>query len=301
MKLIIQKLCKRYRNGVQALKDVSLTISTGMFGLLGPNGAGKSTLMRTIATLQEADSGSVFLGELDVLHNKAEVRRVLGYLPQDFGIYPKVSAEDMLDHLARLKGIVPGRDRRELVQALLRKTNLFDVRRQRLGTYSGGMKQRFGIAQALLGDPKIIIVDEPTAGLDPEERVRFHNLLSEIGEQVIVILSTHIVDDVTDLCQQMAIIHGGQVVTTGEPNRLAEDLNGRIWQKTINKDELVQLQSEILVLSTRLRGGRLMVHVDCDHQPDPSFLPVEPDLDDVYFRAIRHRAESVGASDKVSA
>jgi ABC-2 type transport system ATP-binding protein len=301
MKLIIQKLCKRYRNGVQALKDVSLTISTGMFGLLGPNGAGKSTLMRTIATLQEADSGSVFLGELDVLHNKAEVRRVLGYLPQDFGIYPKVSAEDMLDHLARLKGIVPGRDRRELVQALLRKTNLFDVRRQRLGTYSGGMKQRFGIAQALLGDPKIIIVDEPTAGLDPEERVRFHNLLSEIGEQVIVILSTHIVDDVTDLCQQMAIIHGGQVVTTGEPNRLAEDLNGRIWQKTINKDELVQLQSEILVLSTRLRGGRLMVHVDCDHQPDPSFLPVEPDLDDVYFRAIRHRAESIGASDKVSA
>jgi ABC-2 type transport system ATP-binding protein len=301
MKLIIQKLCKRYRNGVQALKDVSLTISTGMFGLLGPNGAGKSTLMRTIATLQEADSGSVFLGELDVLHNKAEVRRVLGYLPQDFGIYPKVSAEDMLDHLARLKGIVPGRDRRELVQALLRKTNLFDVRRQRLGTYSGGMKQRFGIAQALLGDPKIIIVDEPTAGLDPEERVRFHNLLSEIGEQVIVILSTHIVDDVTDLCQQMAIIHGGQVVTTGEPNRLAEDLNGRIWQKTINKDELVQLQSEILVLSTRLRGGRLMVHVYCDHQPDLSFLPVEPDLDDVYFRAIRHRAESIGASDKVSA
>jgi ABC-2 type transport system ATP-binding protein len=301
MKLIIQKLCKRYRNGVQALKDVSLTISTGMFGLLGPNGAGKSTLMRTIATLQEADSGSVFLGELDVLHNKAEVRRVLGYLPQEFGIYPKVSAEDMLDHLARLKGIVPGRDRRELVQALLRKTNLFDVRRQRLGTYSGGMKQRFGIAQALLGDPKIIIVDEPTAGLDPEERVRFHNLLSEIGEQVIVILSTHIVDDVTDLCQQMAIIHGGQVVTTGEPNRLAEDLNGRIWQKTINKDELVQLQSEILVLSTRLRGGRLMVHVDCDHQPDPSFLPVEPDLDDVYFRAIRHRAESIGASDKVLA
>jgi ABC-2 type transport system ATP-binding protein len=301
MKLIIQKLCKRYRNGVQALKDVSLTISTGMFGLLGPNGAGKSTLMRTIATLQEADSGSVFLGELDVLHNKAEVRRVLGYLPQDFGIYPKVSAEDMLDHLARLKGIVPGRDRRELVQALLRKTNLFDVRRQRLGTYSGGMKQRFGIAQALLGDPKIIIVDEPTAGLDPEERVRFHNLLSEIGEQVIVILSTHIVDDVTDLCQQMAIIHGGQVVTTGEPNRLAEDLNGRIWQKTINKDELVQLQSEILVLSTRLRGGRLMVHVYCDYRPDPSFLPVEPDLDDVYFRAIRHRAESIGASDKVSA
>ncbi len=301
MKLIIEKLCKRYRNGVQALKDVSLTISTGMFGLLGPNGAGKSTLMRTIATLQEADSGSVFLGELDVLHNKAEVRRVLGYLPQDFGIYPKVSAEDMLDHLARLKGIVPGRDRRELVQALLRKTNLFDVRRQRLGTYSGGMKQRFGIAQALLGDPKIIIVDEPTAGLDPEERVRFHNLLSEIGEQVIVILSTHIVDDVTDLCQQMAIIHGGQVVTTGEPNRLAEDLNGRIWQKTINKDELVQLQSEILVLSTRLRGGRLMVHAYCDHQPDPSYLPVEPDLDDVYFRAIRHRAESIGASDKVSA
>ena len=299
MKLIIQQLCKRYPNGVQALKDVSLTISTGMFGLLGPNGAGKSTLMRTIATLQEADSGSILLGDLDVLNSKAEVRKILGYLPQDFGVYPKVAAEDLLDHLAKLKGIVPARDRREVVHALLRKTNLYDVRRQRLGSFSGGMKQRFGIAQALLGNPSIIIVDEPTAGLDPEERVRFHNLLSEIGEQVIVILSTHIVDDVTDLCQQMAIIHRGQVVATGEPHRLAADLQGRIWQKTISKDELAQLQSDVLVLSTRLRGGRLVVHTLCDHQPDPSFVPIEPELDDVYFRAIKDAPEDIRVTPKV--
>jgi ABC-2 type transport system ATP-binding protein len=301
MQLNIQQLCKRYRNGVQALDNVSLTIPTGMFGLLGPNGAGKSTLMRTIATLQEADSGSVKLDDLDVLRNKAEVRKILGYLPQDFGVYPKVSAEDLLHHLAKLKGIVPARDRREVVNALLKKTNLYDVRRQRLGTYSGGMKQRFGIAQALLGDPKIIIVDEPTAGLDPEERVRFHNLLSEIGEQVIVILSTHIVDDVTDLCQQMAIMHGGQVVAAGEPSRLAQDLKGQIWQKTINKDELTGLQAEALVLSTRLRGGRLLVHVYCDHQPDASFESVEPELDDVYFRAIRRRPDAIDATAKVVA
>jgi ABC-2 type transport system ATP-binding protein len=241
MQLVVQRLNKRYRNGVQALQDVSLTIPTGMFGLLGPNGAGKSTLMRTIATLQSADSGSIFLDALDVLHKQAEVRKILGYLPQDFGVYPKVSAEDLLNHLARLKGIVPARERHAVVQALLHKTNLYEVRRQRLGTFSGGMKQRFGIAQALLGDPKIIIVDEPTAGLDPEERVRFHNLLSEIGEQIIVILSTHIVDDVTDLCQQMAIIHCGQVVASGQPQQLAQGLTGRIWQKTIHKDELAQL------------------------------------------------------------
>ncbi|HEY1603832.1 MAG TPA: ABC transporter ATP-binding protein [Pirellulales bacterium] len=305
MKLIIQHLCKRYPNGVQALLDVSLTIPTGMFGLLGPNGAGKSTLMRTIATLQEADSGSIMLdslgaSQLDVLKNKAQVRKMLGYLPQDFGVYPKVSAEDLLDHLAKLKGIVPARDRRELVHSLLVKTNLYDVRRQRLGSFSGGMKQRFGIAQALLGNPRIIIVDEPTAGLDPEERVRFHNLLSEIGEQVIVILSTHIVDDVTDLCQQMAIIHRGQVVATGDPNRLAAELEGRIWQKTITKDELAQLESEVLVLSTRLRGGRLVVHVYCDSQPDASFAAVEPELDDVYFRAIKSHLPAVVGAAKVA-
>jgi ABC-2 type transport system ATP-binding protein len=299
MKLVIEQLCKRYPNGVQALKDVSLTIPTGMFGLLGPNGAGKSTLMRTIATLQEADSGSIFLGDLDVLRNKAEVRKILGYLPQEFGVYPKVTAEDLLDHLAKLKGITPTRDRREVVHALLRKTNLYDVRRQRLGSFSGGMKQRFGIAQALLGAPMIIIVDEPTAGLDPEERVRFHNLLSEIGEQVVVILSTHIVDDVTDLCKEMAIIHRGQVVAAGAPNRLTADLEGRIWQKTINKDELAQLETEILVLSTRLRGGRLVVHVYCDHQPDASFVAVVPELDDVYFRAIKDQPENIRANHQV--
>ena len=301
MKLVIEQLCKRYPNGVQALKDVSLTIPTGMFGLLGPNGAGKSTLMRTLATLQEADSGSVFLGDLNVLRNKAEVRKILGYLPQEFGVYPKVAAEDLLNHLAKLKGIAVGRERREVVHALLRKTNLYDVRRQRLGSFSGGMKQRFGIAQALLGDPRIIIVDEPTAGLDPEERVRFHNLLSEIGEQVVVILSTHIVDDVTDLCQQMAIIHRGQVVATGEPNRLATDLEGRIWQKTISKDELVQLEADVLVLSTRLRAGRLVVHVYCDRQPDASFVAVAPELDDVYFRAIKDQPENIRANHRVVA
>ncbi|HEX4143475.1 MAG TPA: ABC transporter ATP-binding protein [Pirellulales bacterium] len=310
MKLAIQHLSKRYPNGVQALDDVSLSIPTGMFGLLGPNGAGKSTLMRTIATLQEADSGSILLegigpdqdtgGRLDVLKDKAEVRKILGYLPQDFGVYPKVTAEDLLDHLATLKGIVPARDRRAVVASLLRKTNLYDVRRQRLGSFSGGMKQRFGIAQALLGNPSIIIVDEPTAGLDPEERVRFHNLLSEIGQQVIVILSTHIVDDVTDLCQQMAIIHRGRVVASGEPSRLAADLEGRIWQKTITKDELAQLESEVMVLSTRLRAGRLVVHVCCESAPDASFVPIEPELADVYFRAIKDRADLVGAVDQVA-
>jgi ABC-2 type transport system ATP-binding protein len=297
MQLVIQRLNKRYRNGVQALQDVSLTIPTGMFGLLGPNGAGKSTLMRTIATLQSADSGSIFLDALDVLHKQAEVRKILGYLPQDFGVYPKVSAEDLLNHLARLKGVVPARERHAVVQGLLHKTNLYEVRRQRLGTFSGGMKQRFGIAQALLGDPKIIIVDEPTAGLDPEERVRFHNLLSEIGEQIIVILSTHIVDDVTDLCQQMAIIHCGQVVASGQPQQLAQDLTGRIWQKTIHKDELAQLESVFLVLSTRLRGGKLVVNVYSDYQPDATLLSVEPELDDVYFRAVKARGITKGTPE----
>jgi ABC-2 type transport system ATP-binding protein len=297
MQLVIQRLNERYRNGVQALQDVSLTIPTGMFGLLGPNGAGKSTLMRTIATLQSADSGSIFLDALDVLHKQAEVRKILGYLPQDFGVYPKVSAEDLLNHLARLKGIVPARERHAVVKALLQKTNLYEVRRQRLGTFSGGMKQRFGIAQALLGDPKIIIVDEPTAGLDPEERVRFHNLLSEIGEQIIIILSTHIVDDVTDLCQQMAIIHCGQVVASGQPQQLAQDLTGRIWQKTIHKDELAQLESVFLVLSTRLRGGKLVVNVYSDYQPDATLLSVEPELDDVYFRAVKARGITKGTPE----
>ena len=219
LELRIEGLSKTYPNGVKALQDVSLTIPTGMFGLLGPNGAGKSTLMRTIATLQEADSGSITLGDIDVLREKDEVRRLLGYLPQEFGVYPRVTAEAMLDHFAVLKGIVNARERRDTVNALLQRTNLYDARKQNLSTFSGGMRQRFGIAQALLGNPKLIIVDEPTAGLDPEERVRFHNLLAEIGENVVVILSTHIVEDVSDLCSQMAIISGGRVLMSGEPQR----------------------------------------------------------------------------------
>src|SRR5436309_13719888 len=228
--LVIDNVTKTYPNGVRALKGVSLTIPTGMFGLLGPNGAGKSTLMRTIATLQEPDAGSIRLGDLDVVRRKDEVRRILGYLPQEFGVYPKVSAETMLDHLAVLKGIGEARRRREVVRALLAQTNLYDVRKRKLGTFSGGMKQRFGIAQALLGDPKLIIVDEPTAGLDPAERLRFHNLLAEIGENIVVILSTHIVEDVSDLCSRMAIISGGRVLLTGDPPKAIDGLRGRIWK-----------------------------------------------------------------------
>ena len=287
MQLEINSLSKRYPNGVQALQNVSLTIPTGMFGLLGPNGAGKSTLMRTIATLQEADSGHIQLGEVDVLQNKAAVRKVLGYLPQEFGVYPKVSAIDLLDHIADLKGIGPAKHRKEVVAALLQRTNLYEVRYQKLGGYSGGMKQRFGIAQALLGDPKLIIVDEPTAGLDPEERVRFHNLLSEIGEHVIVILSTHIVDDVNDLCQQMAIINRGQVVSSGEPTILAETLQGKIWRKIIAQSEFPQIASQVRVLSTQLRAGKTVVRVYSDAEPQGGFEPVPPQLEDVYFNAIR--------------
>ena len=296
MQLIIQKLCKRYRNGVQALKDVSLTISTGMFGLLGPNGAGKSTLMRTIATLQEADSGSVFLGELDVLHNKAEVRRVLGYLPQDFGIYPKVSAEKLLSHFAQLKGIENPQERRDVVRALLQQTNLWEHRNKPLGSYSGGMKQRFGIAQALLGNPRLIIVDEPTAGLDPEERVRFHNLLSAIGENVVVILSTHIVSDVSDLCRQMAIIHQGRVRAAGDPTELVTQLNGRVWRKVVAGSEVAEHQRSFQVISMRLFGGRNVLHVLQDDLPGPGFEPVVPDLEDFYFATIKGFTSPTSAS-----
>src|SRR5436305_1665745 len=229
LELRIEGLSKTYPNGVKALQDVSLTIPTGMFGLLGPNGAGKSTLMRTIATLQEADSGSIVLGDIDVLREKDKVRRLLGYLPQEFGVYPRITAEAMLNHFAVLKGIGNARERRDTVNALLQRTNLYDARKQNLSTFSGGMRQRFGIAQALLGNPKLIIVDEPTAGLDPEERVRFHNLLAEIGENVVVILSTHIVEDVSDLCDQMAIMHQGEVRLAAEPAEAVARLNGRIW------------------------------------------------------------------------
>jgi ABC-type multidrug transport system ATPase subunit len=295
MKLTIQKLSKRYRNGVQALSDVSLTIPTGMFGLLGPNGAGKSTLMRTIATLQEPDTGEIFLDDLDVLRSKDAVRRLLGYLPQEFGLYPKVTALRMLDHFAVLKGIGPARHRREVVSQLLQKTNLYDVRKRQLGGFSGGMKQRFGIALALLGDPKLIIVDEPTAGLDPEERVRFLNLLSEIGENIVVILSTHIVADISDLCQQMAIIHRGRVILSGKPNELSGQLEGRVWKKVIDKSDLAACEEQFPVISTRLFAGRSLIHVCSDNEPDATFESVAPELEDVYFWAIKqHDTESVG-------
>src|SRR5437016_4035222 len=233
MQLVIRDLSKRYANGVQALDRVSLAIDPGMFGLLGPNGAGKSTLMRTLATLQEADSGTATLDAIDVLKEKDKVRRLLGYLPQEFGVYPKVTAAEMLDHFARLKGITDSKQRKATVDALLERTNLAAVRKQRLGGFSGGMRQRFGIAQALIGNPKLLIVDEPTAGLDPEERVRFHNLLADISEQVIVILSTHIVADISDLCARMAILHGGRVVAAGNPGELAASLRGRLWRKVL--------------------------------------------------------------------
>lgn len=287
MSLTISNLSKRYSNGVQALNSVSLTIPTGMFGLLGPNGAGKSTLMRTMATLQKADSGSIFLGDLDVLKSPEEVRKVLGYLPQEFGVYPQITAQDLLTHFATLKGVGPSSHRKQVVEALLRKVNLYQVRNQRLGSYSGGMKQRFGIAQALLGDPRLIIVDEPTAGLDPEERVRFHNLLSEIGENIVVVLSTHIVDDVSDLCPNMAIINKGKVVAQGKPQELTTSLEGQVWRKTVSRDDLPSLQKQFQVLSTRLRTGKTIIHVWSEYQPDSSFEGVAPDLEDVYFRAIR--------------
>src|SRR5262250_2008894 len=249
MELRIEKLSKRYPNGTQALQEVSLTIPLGMFGLLGPNGAGKSTLMRTLATLQEPDSGRAFLGDLDVLKQKDEVRKVLGYLPQEFGLYPKVTTETLLTHFAELKGIANSGERRELVRALLQQTNLFEHRNKPLGSFSGGMKQRFGIAQALLGNPRLIIVDEPTAGLDPEERARFHNLLSAIGQNIIVILSTHIVSDVSDLCRQMAIIHEGRVMVAGEPTALVAGLEGRVWKKSISHADVASYQSRLPVIS----------------------------------------------------
>jgi ABC-type multidrug transport system ATPase subunit len=286
MELKISNLSKRYPNGVQALNDVSLEIPQGMFGLLGPNGAGKSTLMRIIATLQEADSGAVTLDGIDVLNEKDKVREVLGYLPQEFGLYPKVTAIKLLDHFAELKGIADLKDRRARVEALLRQTNLWDARNQRLGTFSGGMKQRFGIAQALLGNPKLIIVDEPTAGLDPEERVRFHNLLSEIGEHVIVILSTHIVSDVTDLCRSMAIIHLGQVIVQGDPQDLARSLRGFIWQKIIPRTDLASYKERLNVISSRLVMGRTLIRVHAESIPEEGFEPVEPDLEDLYFWSV---------------
>ncbi|MEO8011630.1 MAG: ABC transporter ATP-binding protein [Dokdonella sp.] len=291
--LAIRDLSKTYANGVQALRNITLDIPRGMFGLLGPNGAGKSTLMRTIATLQDADSGSVHLDGLDVLNDKGEARRRLGYLPQEFGVYPKVSAEGMLDHFAVLKGVVDKRERKAVVEALLRQVNLWDVRTRKLGTFSGGMRQRFGIAQALIGAPSLIIVDEPTAGLDPEERNRFLNLLAEVGEQVVVILSTHIVEDVTDLCPRMAIIAEGQLRLSGEPNEAIRSLAGRVWKKVLGKDALAAHLAAHTVLSTRLVGGQPVIHVLSDSTPGDGFSAVAPDLEDVYFGELRRVAAPV--------
>ena len=283
MELTIQGVSKTYPNGVQALKDVTLTIPAGMYGLLGPNGAGKSTLMRILATLQEADRGSATLDDIDVLRDKDAVRRTLGYLPQEFGVYPKVTAEELLDHFALLKGIGERRARKAVVEALLRQTNLWEVRKQKLGGYSGGMRQRFGVAVALLGNPRLLIVDEPTAGLDPAERVRFLNLLSEIGENSVVLLSTHIVDDVSELCTRMAIIDRGEILLEAEPLRAVHDLRGRIWRRVMSKGELPQVQREHSVISTKLLAGRTLARVYSQTSPGADFELVEPDLEDVYF------------------
>jgi len=295
MNLTITNLSKTYPNGIKALDNVSLEIPVGMFGLLGPNGAGKSSLMRTIATLQEADAGSIMLGEMDVLKEKEEVRKILGYLPQEFGVYPKVSAEVLLDHLAVLKGITNGKERKELVKALLHKTNLYQHRKKNLGGYSGGMKQRFGIAQALISSPKLIIVDEPTAGLDPAERNRFLNLLSEIGENTVVILSTHIVDDVKELCTNMAIIHQGEVLMQTSPAEALKGMEGKIWGKSIEKDELEGHKQKFNVISESRIAGKPVIHVNSDSQPDDSFHAVQADLEDVYFSTIERESEAVTA------
>ncbi|MGK5035331.1 ABC transporter ATP-binding protein [Janthinobacterium sp. LB3P118] len=288
--LSIKQLNKTYANGVKAINDVSLEIPNGMFGLLGPNGAGKSSLMRTIATLQDPDSGSIHFDGVDVLKDKAGLRRQLGYLPQDFGVYPKVSAETLLNHFAVLKGLTEKGPRKEAVEALLQQTNLWEARKRNLGTYSGGMRQRFGIAQALLGAPRLVIVDEPTAGLDPDERNRFLNLLAKIGEQVVVILSTHIVDDVTDLCPRMAMIVKGQVLVQGEPQAAIDTLHGKVWRRSVTTEELAQYQQTLNVLSTRLVGGKPQINVFADSQPDSGFVQIAADLEDVYFLHVRNAA-----------
>ncbi len=286
MNLTINNLSKTYSNGVQALQDISLDIPTGMFGLLGPNGAGKSTLMRTLATLQEADKGAVSLGDIDILKQKNELRQVLGYLPQQFGLYPKITAEVLLNHFAVLKGITNKNIRKETVEALLHKTNLYAVRKQNLSGFSGGMKQRFGIAQALLNNPKLLIVDEPTAGLDPVERNRFYNVLSELGENTVVILSTHIVEDVKEMCTNMAIINHGQVLLKGNPLKIIEELEGKVYQKTIVKSELETYKQNYQVISEKLFLGKPIIHILSDTSPENGFTGVDADLEDVYFSQI---------------
>ena len=305
MELWIERLAKTYPNGVRALHDITLTIPRGMFGLLGPNGAGKSSLMRTIATLQEPDTGSITLedpslhsGQVDVLREKDRVRRTLGYLPQEFGVYPSVSAERLLDHFAVLEGFTQRAARQRVVEALLRQTNLWDVRKQRLGGYSGGMRQRFGIAVALLGDPALIIVDEPTAGLDPAERVRFLNLLSEIGENSVVILSTHIVEDVAELCRRMAIIDRGEILLEAEPLAAIAALGGRVWKRVVSKQELPAIERDYRLICTKLQAGRTLVHVYADTPPGPAFEPVEADLEDVYFSVMAGHHGARAAQDR---
>ena len=295
MELTIQNISKTYPNGVEALKNVSLKIGNGMFGLLGPNGAGKSTLMRTIAALQDSDEGTITVGDIDVSKDKQSLREILGYLPQEFGVYPKISAYDLLDHLAVMKGITDTKQRKEVVESLLHQTNLWEAKDQKLGTYSGGMKQRFGIAQALIGDPKLIIVDEPTAGLDPMERNRFHNLLSEIGENVIVILSTHIVDDVSDLCNNMAIILNGEVHLVGEPIQLIKKLDQKVWKGLIEKSELVEIEKENDVISSRLYLGKVQVRIFSESPMQNGFESVSPEIEDLYFATIN--GLSIGGSE----
>lgn len=293
MSVTITGLSKTYPNGVKALKNVSLTIGNNMFGLLGPNGAGKSTLMRTVATLQDPDSGSIQVDGLDVLTQKNEVRKILGYLPQEFGVYPKISALDMLHHLAVMKGITHAADRKEMIDALLQQTNLWEIRKKALSTFSGGMKQRFGIAQALLANPRLIIVDEPTAGLDPAERNRFLNLLSSIGREVTVILSTHIVDDVRELCARMAIIAAGELLLEGTPTEALAALKGKIWSKVVaTDDELRALESQMPIISTHLVGGQHEIRVYADSSPGDGFRPVESSLEDVYFLNLSQQAKN---------
>ena len=286
MQLRLQNVSKSYPNGVHALRGVSLDIGPGMFGLLGPNGAGKSTLMRIVATLQTPDRGSVHFGDVDVLQDPDAVRRTLGYLPQEFGVYPHVSARALLDHFAILEGITARGERRDVVEALLQRVNLWEVREQKLGGFSGGMRQRFGVAVALLGDPRLVIVDEPTAGLDPAERVRFLNLLAELGERSVILLSTHIVEDVRELCTRMAIIDQGEILLEGEPLAAMAQLRGRIWRRVVDRAALPDVERAHAVISTKLYGGRTIVHVHHESAPGPDWRESEPELEDVYFCAM---------------
>lgn len=285
--LKLKNLFKTYPNGVKALDNISIEISSGMFGLLGPNGAGKSSMMRTIATLQDPDKGSIFFDELNILENSQEFRKNLGYLPQEFGVYPRISAEQLLDHIATLKGITNKLERKDLVSYLLQKVNLFDRKNKNVKGFSGGMKQRIGIAQALIGNPKILIVDEPTAGLDPGERNRFYDLISDVGEEVIVILSTHIVDDVRELCTQMAIMNNGQIVFNGSPDEGINSLKGKVYEKQIARSELDSYKKEYNVISNKLIGGKPVIHVLGEKNPDKSFKKIEPSLEDVFFTNIQ--------------